>query len=401
MYKLLLPAIGFFSDTHRKKTLLLYIALLFLSCHWALVLYINSSFLGQFMVASQISMLYIAGAVLLLFSFFHSPTILRSVGNYRFTISLTILEICALVGMAIANSATIATLYFLLHFISVPLLLFNLDVFIEDALGSNERKTGSLHGLYLSLISFAAAASQLGTGVFSLQNNESFTLTYFVSSLLLTIFGLIIVVGFRKFQDPLYTTISYERIFSLWRTHADIRNIVIISFFLQLFFTFMVIYTPLYLTLVVGFSWKEVGVILFTGLSAYALFEWPIGIIADKYIGEKEMMALGFVVIAVSTSWFAFLGTAPIVVWMVAMFATRVGASLVEATCESYFFKHVASIDTHVISLFRMTSPLAAIVAAVCGSIALLYIPFNLLFIVIAFLMIPGLFFTLLLKDTR
>jgi fucose permease len=163
----------------------------------------------------------------------------------------------------------------------------------------------------------------------------------------------------------------------------------------------MVIYTPLYLSQVIGFSWSEIGAIIFVGLMAYVLFEWPIGIIADRYIGEKEMMAVGFVIMAVSVSWFAFLTDASLLLWMVAMFISRTGASLVETTCESYFFKHAQSIDTHKISMFRMVYPFASIVGALTGSIALLFMPLNLFFVFVALCIVPGLFLTLLLRDTK
>jgi MFS family permease len=163
----------------------------------------------------------------------------------------------------------------------------------------------------------------------------------------------------------------------------------------------MVIYTPLYLAQVGGFSLYEIGLIMFVGLSAYVIFEYPIGIIADTYIGEKKMMAFGFLLLAISTSWFAFLPQGQIGIWMFAMFVTRVGASFVEATSESYFFKHTGGKDADAISLFRMTRPLSSLLGAGLGSIALLYMDFNLLFIILGFLMVPGLFFTLLLKDTK
>jgi MFS family permease len=163
----------------------------------------------------------------------------------------------------------------------------------------------------------------------------------------------------------------------------------------------MTIYAPLYLAHVAGFSWNEIGLILFVALSAYVIFEYPVGIIADKYLGEKEMMLFGFVVLIASSAWLAFLPGSSIGVWMIALFLTRAGASFVEATSESYFFKHTQSMDVHKISLFRMTRPLSSVIGAVVGSIALLYMEFNMLFILLGLLLIPGLFFSFLIKDTR
>jgi predicted MFS family arabinose efflux permease len=113
------------------------------------------------------------------------------------------------------------------------------------------------------------------------------------------------------------------------------------------------------------------------------------------------MMALGFAIIAVSTSWIIFLDSTSILAWMVTMFMTRVGASLVEATTESYFFKHTRSKDTNIIGIFRITRPLSYVGGAVLGATTLHYLPFELLFIILGLLMLPGMFFAMALNDTK
>ena len=83
------------------------------------------------------------------------------------------------------------------------------------------------------------------------------------------------------------------------------------------------------------------------------------------------------------------------------MFTTRVGASFVEVTTESYFFKQTKSSDAQIISFFRITRPLAYVLGALLASLSLLYLPFNLLFVVVASLMIPAMFFTINIEDTK
>jgi hypothetical protein len=41
------------------------------------------------------------------------------------------------------------------------------------------------------------------------------------------------------------------------------------------------------------------------------------------------------------------------------------------------------------------------VIGALLGSLALLYVPFEMLFLILALLMIPGILFALALKDTR
>lgn len=389
-----------FSGKRERDFLMIYTGLILLSVHWSLVIYINSSFLEQFFSSSIVSIMYTLGSLFSLLLFFYIPIFLQRIGNYKLILLFSVLEICALLGMASTTSAILAVLFFVMHFVLIPLILFNIDIFIEDIIGSQEKQTGSRRGLYLSLASFAAAVAPPISGSLIEIGQGAFSYVYIVSALFLIPFVAIIGFYFRKFKDPAYVTLSVPTMAHILKTQADTRNIVIIGVHLQLFFTWMIIYTPLYLAHVAGFSWIEIGIIMFVGLSAYVIFEYPIGIIADRYIGEKEMMAFGFVLIAVSTSWFAFIPNAGIGVWMVAMFLTRVGASFVEATSESYFFKHMGSVDTHKISLFRMTRPLSSVIGAALGSVILLNFEFNFLFIILAIIMIPAIFITMQLKDT-
>src|SRR5680860_238866 len=102
------------------------------------------------------------------------------------------------------------------------------------------------------------------------------------------------------------------------------------------------------------------------------------------------MMAGGFLILAVTTSWLAVINVAALLPWIVIMFLTRIGASLIEVTTESHFFKHMNSSDAQIISFFRLTRPLSFVIGAVIASLSLLYLPFNMLFVVIGLLMVLG-----------
>jgi MFS family permease len=385
---------------HGLKTV--YAALLVLSLHWSLILFVDSSYLEQFLSDGHISLLYTVSSILLLIPFVYMSAFLRKVGNFRLTILFTVIEALALFGMAYATTPLLAVLFFIIHFVVGPLIFFNLDIFTEAIIGSQERQTGSARGLYLVLFGFAGAIAPLISGyLITDSTSAAFTPVYVASALLLLPFIVIITLYFKGFEDPHYPKSSTHSLISAFAKEKDTRNVFIAQFHLQFFFTWMVIYSPLYLAKVAGFSWSEIGSILFAGLMAYVIFEYPVGLIADKYIGEKEMMAFGFFLIAVSTSWLSFLPAHNLALWMFVMFLTRVGASFVEATSESYFFKHTKSSDTDKISLFRSARPLASILGALLGSYILIQVEFSFIFIILGFLMLPGIFFTLLLKDTK
>lgn len=378
-----------------------YFAMLILSLHWSVVTYINSTFLEQFISAQAIGTLYIIGSACTILAFLFISKVLGTYGNYRLAIGLALAEIGVLIGMAFANHILFIVPLFILHHAIVPLLLFNLDVFMEGLVGNHKKNTGGKRGLLLTVMSIAGAAAPLVAGFLVGDGHPRFFLAYLMSAFLMVPFIYIISKHLQKFADPLYKRIDVIASLSYFWKHKNLRLVFCAHFLLQLFFAWMVIYTPLYLATVIGFGWQEIGFIIFFALLAYVIFEYPIGEIADRYIGEKEMMATGFLIIAISTVWLSFISTPALVPWMVTMFLTRIGASLVETTSESYFFKQIDSADANIIGFFRITRPLAYVMGAIIGSLALISVSFSGLFIVLGLAMLPGIIFALMLKDTK
>jgi len=387
--------------TPKRRQVPIYAATLLLVFHTFLVAYINSSYLEQFLPDTSVGTIYTVGSALSVLIFLFISRVLRKVGNYKLTMGLLVLNGLAVLGMAEAETLRVAVPLFLVHLIAIPLIIFNIDVFMEQQLDNNETATGSRRGLLLTLASFVGAVSPLISSMLVNEITGSFELAYLVSAAALLPVIAILLFYFRDFSDPQYDEIDlFRAIRSFWE-NTNIRYVFLAHFALQIFFVLMVVYTPLYLTRDVGLTWTQFGLVMFFAQMAYVIFEYPIGIIADKYIGEKEMMGFGFLIIAVSTSWIAFMTLPSVLVWSVIMFVTRVGAALVEVTTESYFFKQTKSSDAQVISFFRITRPLSYVIGALLASLALLYLPFNLLFVATAALMIPAMFFTLAIKDTR
>ncbi len=389
-------------SSRRKRSFgALYAALILLSFHWAIVLYINSSYLEQYVSSASIGLLYTVSSAIAILSFLFISKVLHKAGNYLLTLVFTLIEFMALIGMALSESLRVAIPLFIVHQAVVPLILFNLDIFMEEMIGNKEEGTGGKRGLYLVLMSLAGSLSALVMGYLVGDGTPNFTAAYVGSACLLIPFILIIMRYFKTFEDPAYSALDILNALRNFWIHKNVRNVFLAHFLLQLFFSWMVIYTPLYLATKIGFNWEQIGQILFVGLLAYVIFEYPVGQLADKKFGEKEMMAIGFVIIGLSTAWFTFITSTSMILWMFVMFLTRVGASLVETTTESYFFKHTNGSDSNVISFFRITRPLSIVIGALLGSLTLLYLEFNQIFLVLGLLMIPGIFFTLLLKDTK
>lgn len=368
--------------------------------HSLLVAYINSAYMEQYLSPEGVGALYTIGSAVAVIAFLFFSHALRAIGNVRLTLILAAIDIISLVILGTTEFRATAIVAFTTFLIVNPLLYLNIDIFSETIIGNDESATGSRRGLTLTIMSVAAALAPFVMGII-VDGTDNLHLVYRTAAAIFFLFVIFVICNFRNFVDPIYKTLSIKTsLESMWK-YTDLRNVMFSHFLLQVFFAWTIIYIPLYMVTEIGFHWDEMGFILGVGLLAYIFIEWPVGIIADKWIGEKEIMALGFLVLSVSASWITFMTSADLIPWMVLLFMTRVGAAMVEATTESYFFKHTNGGDADAIGFFRLLRPLAQVFGALLGSAALLYLPFNLIFIVLGLVMVPGILFTLALKDTK
>jgi MFS family permease len=362
------------------------------------MVYINSSFLSLFISEKSVGLLYIIGSLASIVALIIIPIILRVLGNYLTVIVLTILEMFILLGMAFIREATIVIPLFVAHWVIFQLMFINMDVFFESS-QKEESDTGSKRGILLTVINSSLILSILIVG-FILKNNE-FWKVYLASAGILIPFLLIVLIKFRKFKDPVYESPRILNTIKKVRENKAIRNIFISQFFLKFFYSWMVVYMPIYLHNHIGFDWPQISIIFTIMLLPFVLLEIPAGRLADKLWGEKELLSAGFIITALFTMIIPFISVASFVLWTIILFSTRVGASLIEITTESYFFKQVQGDDADVISFFRMTRPLAYIAGPIVAIIALEFLPFQYIFLVLGIIMLFGLKYAFALKDTR
>ncbi len=379
---------------------LVYLASIIFTFINLLTAYSSSTYLEQFISSQTVGLLFAISAALAIVLSLTLPRLLRHIGNVNCSLLLITGVSLALVCMGLALSTPLTLIAFVVYLALAPQIYLNIDIFLETLIGTDEGSTGSRRGLILTLMSVAAFVSPLAMGyIIGPENN--FAHVYFVGAAAGLVLIALIVSRFRQFLDPVYTTILVRDMLRDARKNVDIRTVMAGQFLLQFFFTWAVVYIPLYLATTIGFDWPTISTILAAGLLAFVIFEYPIGYIADRHIGEKEMMALGFVFLTISSACMSFMASFGVVAWMLLMFTSRIGASLVEVTTESYFFKKVNGDEPNLIGLFRLMRPLANLAGTITGSIALLFLPFHFIFIVLACVMVSGIFITSFLTDTK
>jgi hypothetical protein len=182
--------------------------------------------------------------------------------------------------------------------------------------------------------------------------------------------------------------------------NQNLLRIYHISFALEFFYALMIVYTPIYLRFL-GYSWSEIGVLFTVMLIPFVLLQYPLGILADRYLGEKELLFGSITIALLATGSLPFLSEATLVVWGVTLFITRVGIAGIEILRDSYFYKQIDGNDMDIIAFFRTARPLANIVAALISVVILFFFPLQSIFFVVALMLCFSLFQAYSLQDTQ
>lgn len=376
----------------------IYIVTFLSAFHAFIVVYINSSFLNKFISNKAVGLLFIIGSLASIAALTIIPIILRRFGNYLTLVVFTALEIFILLGIAFIKETEIILPLFVAHLAVFQIMFINIDIFFESA-QKKETDTGSKRGVIMTIVNSALIISVLFVG-FILKDGE-FWKIYLASAGVLIPFLFIILIKFKKFKDPVYENFKILDAFRKLKRSKSVLNIFMAQFFLKFFFSWMVVYMPIYLHDYINFDWPRISVIFTIMLLPFVLFEIPAGKIADKWLGEKELLSAGIIITALFTMAVPFISSASFFIWTGILFMTRVGASLTEIMTESYFFKHVREDDASIISFFRMTGPLAYIAGPIVAIIALQFLPFQHIFLVLGIITLLGLKYSFALKDTR
>lgn len=384
-----------------QKTLLtlVYLGSLFYSFSYALPLYINSSFLHKSLSTEQaVGLVYTISAIVSIVGVLWLPRLLKRFGNYRTTLAVVALEILALVTLAIATSPFIIVGIFVLNQVLANIIYLNLNTFLETF--SNKDTTGGTRGIFLTVINGATLSAPFLAGL--LLSNGNFGEIYLGAALFMALVFLVLYKNFKTFVDPSYKTISLIETFRIvWKNH-DLHAIILVQFLLNFFYAWMIIYTPLYLSEYLNISIQDfLTVIMPIALLPFVIFQILLGKIADNKLGEKEILVTSLFVMAASTSMLSFITTSSVVVWALALFATRVGASAVEVMSESYLYKQINPGDVHIVTFTYIIRLSAYIVGPLLGAALLMVIDYRLLFLVLGAFMLAGIPLGLHFKDSK
>lgn len=325
-----------------------------------------------------------------------APVIVRSIGNLKFvTFSLVASSGLLYLISAVADIKVVPL--FILYFSLNSIVLYGLDLFLEHY--SKESETGNIRGLYLTLGNIGWVVAPIISGV--LGTKFGFSIIYLVAAFSVVITLCIVFFSQKGFVDKAYPQTHFIDGMKALLKNKDLRKITFLNFILQFFFVIMVIYSPVYLTSIIGFSWKTLGVILSIMLLPFVIFPFPSGYIADKFLGEKELMFGALIVMGLATIYFTRLGNSNFLVYALVLFMTRMGASIFETMCDSTFFKRVTDADSAIISTYRNMMPMAYVVGPLIGAAIFSLTSYTTLFTLLGIVMLLSSLYVLRIKDTR
>jgi len=380
-----------------QRTLLYFLGLL-LAISTALPAYIQSNFLNEFVSLKMVSLFFIIANLLTVFTILLFPQLIKKLTNYFLAKTVLVIYMASLLGLALSTNTAMAFCSIILFIISSNLIWINMDVMLESF--STNAQTGRIRTTYFTFMNLGwILAPNLSAYLINLGN---YTLPFLVAAGLVVPFLIIFLYAGRHLKDRVrYKKETILKSFKRMWKNKNLRGIFFIALLLQIFYSSAVVYIPIYLHQNLGISWNTLGLMFSIMLLPFVIFEIPAGIIADKYIGEKEILYLGIFILIASLFLFFYIKTPIIWLWTLTLFLSRVGASLIEAMRETYFFKLVDVKNLSFINFFRTTSPLGYVIGPALVILIINFLPLQYIFLILAIIMLTGFFFIASIKDTK
>lgn len=373
----------------------IFVANFFFSIHFAATLYINSSFLGHFFSPSTVGWLYLLGALGNVFFLFKAEKMLNVLGSKGFLLFFTTATLVSTIGAALATTPFMAIASFLVYASVSMMIYYSFDIMLEEV--TKEKSTGTTRGIYLTITNAAIMGGPLLVALAG--DNNNFKDLYILSAYFLIPIFLLMIFSLRT-KRGIERYLSLDLPIDIWLKLKNVRGVTLARTVLEFFFAIMVIFVPIYLHKEIGFTWQQIGGIFTFMLLPFVLFEWPAGELADKKYGEKEIMFSGFVILCLSVLIMPYIGGS-LVTWAIVLFVSRIGASLIEITTDSYFFKQVEPHHIGIISIYRLSRPTGLILGSGIGALSNALLHQNSIFLVLAIAILFGIRQSYLLVDTK
>lgn len=379
---------------------ILYVGNFFFALFAALITYILLPYLSSFMPAAYAGLVIAGGAFVAVIGFPFLPYLVERYGAQQLALIFAIIEMVALLIIAAAPGAIAASILIALAISLQPLLSYELDLLLEATV-AEEGTTGRVRTLFITAWNVAALAAPLLLGAL-LADADAYGRMFLVAGAALVPF----IALFATRRLPRSAPVKFSHMSDTLRCILRDRDLAAVTFghfLLYSFYIWVSLYIPFYLHTVLGIPWSDLGWIFSIMLIPYALIEYPAGWVADRFIGDKELMLAGFLIAGGALASISLLtSTSSLLLILCILVISRCGAALIESMTEGHFFRRVSERDVNSIGIFRGVWPLAYLIAPIASSLILMFGTYEMLFVLTGgFIALVGAGTTLLIKDFR
>lgn len=366
----------------------------------ALTVYVLLPFLSSFMPETYASLIVALGGVVALAVFPFLPQLVARYGAQELSLVFASIEMVALLALAIAPGAVAGALLVIITIALQPFISYGLDLLLEATVVEKDTM-GRVRTIFLTGATFGSLAAPLLLGAL-LADSNSYGRIFIAAAAVLVPF--VVLFAARSLPRSNIPNVSpmHDTLVCISRD-PDLGAATFARFLLYLFSFWISLYVPLYLHEVLSIPWSTIGWILSVMLIPYLLIDYPAGWLADRLLGDKELLFAGFIITGSAVAMLAMLSpTSSIALILSILLISRVGAALIESMSEGHFYRRVSDQDINSMSIFRGIWPLANIVGPVVGSLLLFLGGYQFFFILTGvFLVIAGVITTYRIKDFR
>jgi len=362
----------------------------------AILAYVMSSFFKEASGIENVGIFYTVSYVIFLLILLNLHKLIRTLGKSNVFYFALLTKIIAVVFLIMNGPSQIGAFLLMLYIILGHIEWVALDNIVEGF--STDKMSGRIRGLQLTALSFGFLLGPfVSTYILERTDFSGVFLLSLILNAVILVFSLLVFRNVsQKFREKEKVTEVIKKAFA----RKNIIRIYYVSFVLDFFYAFMVIYTPIHLRNL-GYSWEDIGLIFTMMLVPFVLVQYPMGVLADKRTGEKEFIIAALLIMGASTLAIFFMGTGTILAWGAVLFCTRIGAALIEILRDSYFYKRIDKHDVDLVDFFRTSLPAAYIFATILSSFMFLFLPIQSAFILVGIVVLSALVPAFRLNDNK
>jgi len=198
----------------------LYLLSFFLSLQFAVTVYINSTFVSQFIGEKYVGVFYTFVSALAIFGLLLLPSLIIKFGNFRLSNLILLFMFFSLLFLFQIKEAVSGLILLTIYLLTNAFIVFSRDIFIEKY--SREETVGQTRGLFLTVINLGFV---LAPGVAGFLAARSLNNVYLLAAIL-TLPAFFLFNRFKKFHDPHYKPPILKEIIKKFKKDKSVSKFI-------------------------------------------------------------------------------------------------------------------------------------------------------------------------------